>query len=78
MREALQQGPLARERVAVFARQLGEALGAAHAAGVVHRDLKPENIILRPEGDGERAVIVDFGIAVCRTAGKTSAHVIPA
>jgi ligand-binding sensor domain-containing protein/tRNA A-37 threonylcarbamoyl transferase component Bud32 len=74
LREALKTGPLARERVAVFARQLGEALGAAHAAGVIHRDLKPENIILRPEDGGERAVIVDFGIAVCRTAGKTSAQ----
>ncbi len=75
LREVLKHGPLARERVAVFARQLGEAMGAAHAAGVIHRDLKPENIILRPEeGGGERAVIVDFGIAVCRTAGKTSAQ----
>ena len=74
LREVLRKGALPSERVAVLARQLGAALGAAHEAGVIHRDLKPENIILRPEGDGERAVIVDFGIAVCKPPGQTSAQ----
>ena len=74
LREVLAGGAMERGRVAVLARQLGEALGAAHAAGVIHRDLKPENIILRPEGEGERAVIVDFGIAVCKPPGATSAR----
>jgi hypothetical protein len=74
LREVLRKGALERNRVARLARQLGEALGAAHAAGVIHRDLKPENIILRPEGEGERAVIVDFGIAVCKPPGMTSAQ----
>jgi hypothetical protein len=74
LRELLKKGAMERGRVARLARQLGEALGAAHAAGVIHRDLKPENIILRPEGDGERAVIVDFGIAVCKSPGMTSAQ----
>ena len=74
LREVLEIGAMERGRVAVLARQLGEALGAAHAAGVIHRDLKPENIILRPEGEDERAVIVDFGIAVCKPPGATSAR----
>lgn len=40
--------------------ELGGALEACHALGVVHRDLKPENVILTAQG---RLVLVDFGIA---------------
>jgi serine/threonine protein kinase len=42
-----------------LARDLLDALGAAHAQGIVHRDVKPENIVLAAEG----AVLLDFGIA---------------
>jgi serine/threonine-protein kinase len=47
-------------------RQVASALGAAHAQGIVHRDLKPENIFLVRDPEvpgGERAKILDFGIA---------------
>src|SRR5260370_9887884 len=40
-------------------RQVLEGLEAAHGAGVLHRDLKPGNIMLT----GDRAVIIDFGLA---------------
>src|SRR6478735_9524748 len=47
-------------------RQVASSLGAAHARGIVHRDLKPENIFLIRDPEvpgGERAKILDFGIA---------------
>lgn len=43
--------------------QIADALSFAHRKGIVHRDLKPSNIIITREVTGERAVIVDFGIA---------------
>jgi serine/threonine-protein kinase len=47
-------------------RQVASTLGAAHARGIVHRDLKPENIYIVRDPEvpgGERAKVLDFGIA---------------
>jgi len=55
-----EDGPLSPARAAAMGGTLLEALGSAHAAGVVHRDVKPGNILVTPEG---RAVLTDFGIA---------------
>jgi tRNA A-37 threonylcarbamoyl transferase component Bud32 len=50
-------------RVLDLAKQVTEALIAAHEMGVVHRDLKPDNILIARRGEREVAKVVDFGIA---------------
>jgi eukaryotic-like serine/threonine-protein kinase len=59
LEQRIAKGPLGPEAGAKLARELGDALTTAHAAGVLHRDIKPQNIILTPTG----AKIADFGIA---------------
>ena len=51
-------------RVARIIRQIGDALTAAHEAGILHRDLKPENIMVKIDNDDEEHVkVIDFGVA---------------
>ena len=53
-------GPIPLDHVVAIARQIAEALEAAHERGIVHRDLKPSNIKLRPDG---AVKLLDFGLA---------------
>ena len=51
------------QRVAGIIRQIGNALTAAHEAGILHRDLKPENIMVKVTNEEEHARVIDFGVA---------------
>ena len=54
------RGPIPLAEALPMARQIAEALEAAHEQGIVHRDLKPANIKVRPDG---AVKVLDFGLA---------------
>jgi eukaryotic-like serine/threonine-protein kinase len=72
--ERIAQGPLPLGEAIPIARQIAEAIAAAHERGIVHRDLKPANIKVRPDG---LVKVLDFGLAKALESA-TSVKALPA
>jgi serine/threonine-protein kinase len=58
--DRIKAGAIPFEEALTIARQIGDALEAAHEKGIVHRDLKPANIKIKPDG---AVKVLDFGLA---------------
>src|SRR5215467_594882 len=58
--DRIAQGPMPLDDALPIAKQIAEALEAAHEHGIIHRDLKPANIKVRPDG---AVKVLDFGLA---------------
>ncbi len=69
--QRISRGPIPLDEALSIARQIAEALEAAHEHGIIHRDLKPANIKVRPDGTVK---ILDFGLAkaIDPTAGSST------
>jgi serine/threonine protein kinase len=61
--DRIQRGPIPVDEALGFAKQIAEALEAAHEKGIIHRDLKPGNIMIAPSGEVK---VLDFGLAKVR------------
>src|SRR5262247_44154 len=67
LQERLRRGAIPIDEALPIAKQVCEALEAAHEKGIIHRDLKPANIKLTPDG---QVKVLDFGLAKFDEAGR--------
>ncbi|HEX6464864.1 MAG TPA: serine/threonine-protein kinase, partial [Vicinamibacterales bacterium] len=67
--ERIARAPVAIDDALAIARQICDALEAAHEHGIIHRDLKPANVKVRPDGTVK---VLDFGLARVLEIGDSS------
>jgi eukaryotic-like serine/threonine-protein kinase len=75
--DRIAHGPIPLDEALPIAKQIAEALEAAHEQGIIHRDLKPANVKVRPDG---MVKVLDFGLAKALepvSAGSTDATASP-
>lgn len=63
--QRLVRGPIPLDETLAIAKQIAEAVEAAHEQGIIHRDLKPANIKVRADGTVK---VLDFGLAKALSA----------
>ena len=65
--QRIARGPIPIDEALPIAKQIAEALEAAHEQGIIHRDLKPANIKVTPDGTVK---VLDFGLAKLAHVGR--------
>jgi eukaryotic-like serine/threonine-protein kinase len=70
--ERIKRGPIPVDESLSIAKQICEALEAAHEKGIVHRDLKPGNVKITPDG---KVKVLDFGLAKAFEAEASKSNV---
>ncbi len=64
LKEKISRGAVPVDEIISYGQEVADALGAAHAKGIVHRDVKPANIFLVDQANGRKqAKVLDFGLA---------------